>query len=412
MRKDRASEISLIKRADQFIDEILPELVRFRRDLHRHPEVAWEERRTTEQIIRFLESNKFAKISCPLATGLFCDFDGGAHQPLLAIRADIDALAIPDAKQVEYRSQNPGKSHACGHDVHTAVVCGVAKTVQQFSRYMPVNVRFVFQPAEEPIPSGAPKMIEAGVLNGVQAMFGMHVESRLPLGTIALTEGWVNAQSIRLDWEILGKGGHSARPEEAIDPITAGVELIHRARVLSAERWQQTNFPVILQFTRFRSGEAYNAIPETANLTATLRLTRAGLHENLLSELEELNRQVANRTGVNIKMTKKIGAPPVFNDSGLIRKMQQIWKDTQIPGTKVDKEYRSMGGDDFSWYGQQVPVSMVRFGTKQAKRQYQAHSSLFDVPEEVIGLAVKFFIRHILLWRTAEKRTGRKDEVD
>lgn len=401
MKKNSKSTRALVERVDRFVDEIFPELVRFRRDLHRHPEIAWEEHCTTEKIVRFLELNQYTEISRPLPTGLYADFVTGRQQlPFLAIRADIDALAIPDSKAVEYRSQQPGISHACGHDVHTAVVCGVAQVLRRFSRDVPVNVRLVFQPAEEPIPSGAPKMIEAGVLNGVRAMLGLHVETRLPLGTIGLADGWVNAQSIRLDWEIRGRGGHSARPEEAIDPIVAGIKVIRMARGIARERWYKNDPRVILQFTRFESSGAYNAIPESAFLTATLRLVDTGLRDRVLDELDRLNSEVTSQTGAGIKLVKIVGAPPVFNHPDLLDKMYQIWNSAKIPGTMVDKEYRSMGGDDFSWYGQHVPVAMVRFGTNRANDQYQAHSRLFDVPERVITIAVKFLLRQILFWKT------------
>jgi len=315
---------------EDLLKGIFPKLVELRRNLHMFPELAWKEHRTTEKIVQFLEG----------MTGLYSDLIQSPDLNMVALRADIDALPIADEKDVAYRSRHDGVCHACGHDVHTAVVCGVAAVLSHLKANLPVNVRFLFQPAEEPIPTGAPKFIEKGVLEGVNEVWGLHMEPALPLGTVNLTEGWVNAQNVRLKWEIQGKGGHSARPHQAIDPLWAGVRLVDQAYQLAYRQWTQPEFPVILSFTRFHSG----------------------------NQLRELNISLERTTGVQIRFTTLNGAPPVVNDTGIIRRFLHNMTELQKYGMVVEQNFRSMGGDDFGYYGEQLPTAMVRFGVREGRQ--------------------------------------------
>jgi len=384
---------------EDLLKGIFPKLVELRRNLHMFPELAWKEHRTTEKIVQFLEGMGFTDIQKPLETGLYSDLIQSPDLNMVALRADIDALPIADEKDVAYRSRHDGVCHACGHDVHTAVVCGVAAVLSHLKANLPVNVRFLFQPAEEPIPTGAPKFIEKGVLEGVNEVWGLHMEPALPLGTVNLTEGWVNAQNVRLKWEIQGKGGHSARPHQAIDPLWAGVRLVDQAYQLAYRQWTQPEFPVILSFTRFHSGTAYNALPDSSILEGTLRLTDPGSREEYLNQLRELNISLERTTGVQIRFTTLNGAPPVVNDTGIIRRFLHNMTELQKYGMVVEQNFRSMGGDDFGYYGEQLPTAMVRFGVREGKNWPQLHSGKFDVPEKVIEIAVRFFVWQILSWR-------------
>jgi len=319
--------------------------------------------------------------------------------PTVALRADIDALPVPDEKDVPYRSQNEGICHACGHDVHTAVMCGVAALLNRLETPLPVNVRFLFQPAEEPIPSGAPRFIEAGVLEGVDSIWGLHMEPSLPLGTVGLTRGWVNAQSIRLEWKLRGSGGHSARPHLTANPITAGAALLMQASQQATSEWNQPDKPVVLAFTRFISGESYNVIPKEAAITATLRITDPEAKAPLLEKLASLTRHIAGGSEVEAEFTYHAGAPPVINHPDIVGKFIRNLEQSGLGEFRIERNFRSMGGDDFGWYAQALPAALVRFGiASEGKEAPGLHTGKFDVLEEVIKLAVLFFVIQVLNW--------------
>ncbi|MBN2366488.1 MAG: amidohydrolase [Calditrichaeota bacterium] len=380
----------------QTINDIFPELILLRRSLHQAPEVGWKEIQTTARIIRFLENKATFTIWKPLKTGLVCDFISQEAAPYIALRADIDALPLHDLKTVPYRSRIDGVCHACGHDIHTAVMAGVAVFFRQSGIHLSHNLRFIFQPAEEPIPSGAPRMIEQDVLNGVQEIWAMHVDSTMALGTIGLTAGWVNAQSIKLRWEITGKGGHSARPHLANNPVEAGAKLVARTMHSVNHYRSKTNSNFAFTFTQFQSGSAYNVIPDSAVLYGTLRITDRESKIQLLQLLAETGQEIEAETGITIELTSREGAPPVINSNKIVDRFQRNLPDTYGIDFKVEENKRSMGGEDFSWYLEKTPGVLVKFGIALQENSPAVHTGWFDAPEEVIRLAVLFFLHQLL----------------
>ncbi len=390
-------------RIDKSLDSIFPELVRIRREFHSQPELAWQEFETTHRIIRFLETQKIENIERPMQTGVVAQIGNDGAKPTVVLRADMDALPVQDEKKVEYRSTAHGICHACGHDVHMTIALGTAAVLKQAAQELPVNVRFVFQPAEEPIPSGAPKMLEKNILQDAHAALGMHVDPALALGKKGLTAGWVNAQAIRLEWKIRGRGGHSARPHLAADPLWAGTRLIQDSYQTAYRLWSRPDYPVVLSFTRFNGGNSYNIIPEIAGLTASLRVTNVEMGPKILDGLRQINRHIENECGVEIEFDTLTGSPPVMNDKNLVSQLIENWKKLNGNITDIENEYRSMGGDDFGWYSQKLPAAMVRFGTALKDISRNLHTGLFDVPEEVIRIAVDFFAGQLLNWNTETK---------
>jgi metal-dependent amidase/aminoacylase/carboxypeptidase family protein len=337
------------------LHEIIPQLIELRRVLHREPELAWQEFATTEKIINYLSNHEISRIRRPLKTGLVVDIRNDKISKFIGLRADIDALAIPDQKKVNYASEHAGISHACGHDVHTVVMTGVAVMLRKFISLLPLNVRIIFQPAEEPIPSGAPKMISHGVLSNLETIWAMHVEPALPLGTVCLTKGWVNRQTISLNWKITGKGGHSARPE--------------------------------------------NAIPDQAESGATLRITDMNKKEEYLKKVVQINQQIEQRFKVIINFSSIAGAPPVINDTKVINKLMATLDSWPGENIRIEQDYRSMGGDDFGWYVKKIPGALIRFGSSSKVGTPGLHTGLFDVPHEIIPAAIEFFLFQIFNWR-------------
>ncbi len=356
----------------------LTKLVQFREELFRNPEAGWQEARTTEAIRRFLEEHApELRIFRPLNTGLVVEMTPHPGAPFLALRADIDALEMGDTVR-----------HACGHDVHTTIALGVAALLGRQKHSGQYNWRFIFQPAEEPIPSGAPRMIEAGVLEGVKAVLGMHVDPQLPLGTIGLVEGWSNAQSIRLDWNFRGPGGHSSRPQGVPDPLRTATEYVQQAYRL-ATRWASAPFPSQLTFTEIVAREGYNVIPRATTLTATLRVTSEQVREENLEALRELNNTLSRKSGVEITWKVQAGSPPVYNDEALTRQVGEI---ARRKGWKVMEAERSMGGDDFGWYTRHIPGVLVRLGIQEGEESIPLHSPQFKAPSAIIEPAIRFFL--------------------
>jgi amidohydrolase len=387
------------EKLSKIIDEVYPGLVSLRRSLHQEPEIGFQEFQTTQKIIRLLNSLGRMEITQPLSTGLVANLRFSEHLPWIAIRADIDALELTDLKQVSYCSQRPGICHACGHDVHTAILCGIAAVLLREEWQVPVNVRLIFQPAEEPIPSGAPLMIEKGVLDEIQTVWSMHVEPLLPLGTVGLSAGWVSAQSNKLEWKLIGKSAHSAHPHLGYNPILAGQRIIQLLQETSAELWHTPDYPVVLVFTQFRAENiAYNTIPEKAYLAATLRITNLAEWEKYFSDISRINSRCKAETGVNVLFTANRGSPPVFNDVKIVQRFRQNLILSESLDFVLEDVYRSMGGDDFGWFCQHVPAAMVRFGISQGETAPALHTGMFDVPESIISTAVLFFLYQIFLW--------------
>ncbi|UCF64265.1 MAG: amidohydrolase [bacterium] len=387
------------KTLEKKVEEVMPDLIQLRRNLHQEPELGWLEYRTTEKIIEFLNKYKIDRIFRPLKTGLVAEIINHPDSPFIGIRADIDGLPIPDEKSVDYRSRCEGISHACGHDFHTAVVCGLAAIIQSYRRDLKYNLRFIFQPAEEPIPSGAPRMIEKGVLKDIQTIWTWHVEPALPLGTIGLMSGWVNAQSIKLDWEIKGKAGHSARPGLAHNPISAASYMVQKIEDYFAELGIHHKFPAVMAFTKIQSrGDAYNAIPEQAEVGGTLRITEPDKKDLYTEIMQDITQHTEKKYGVHVASHILVGSPPVLNDASIVGRFLQNLEKLKCKEFEIVKHERSMGGEDFGWYSMKVPSALVRFGTALEGKAPAVHTGLFDAPEEIISFAVSFFLHQILQW--------------
>ncbi len=376
----------------QSFSEILPAVVQLREELHQHPELSWQEVETTKRIRRFLASFGIQTFHQPGETGGWVDFLFQEGAPFVMIRGDIDALPIQDAKNVPYKSQNPGVCHACGHDVHTSIAAGVAAAIHHSGIKLPFNLRVLFQPAEEPIPAGAPKMIEAGVLKDVKLALGMHVDPRIPLGTISLTPGWVNMQSIQLDLLFEGPGGHSSRPSETADIIWLASRLIQDSYGIIYREFDWMKYPIMLTFTEIEAKEGYNIIPKKLRLTGTLRLTNPQAKNRFLMRFRNLLQELESENGIVIHFMKKEGAPPVHNNPRLVRTLQEIIQRETPDQFHVIDGYRSPGGDDFGFYAQQVPSTLVRLGIQTRDDQPGLHTQYFDAPKEVIEIGLRFFL--------------------
>ena len=380
----------------QEVKRLLPELIEFREDLHRHPELSWQEFRTTEKIGEKLAAHGLSNFKRIIDTGGTLDLEFKKGAPYILLRGDIDALPLQDEKQVPYRSQNEGICHACAHDVHTTTALGTALAIKALKPDLDHNLRFVFQPAEEPIPSGAPQMIAHGALEDVACALGMHMEPRIPLNTIGLTAGRVNMQSIRIDLTLKGPGGHSARPSDTADLLWIASRIIQDSYQIIYREVNLMDNTVVLTFTEIHAAQGYNVIPGELTLTGTIRLADPAKKLVFYERFRKLLAHLESESGCTIDLNIQEGSEPILNDKHVIDQLTEATVNGFWMPVGIDANFRTPGTDDFSHYVKDIPGAYIRFGVGTEKHTATLHEGLFDVPKEVINIAVSFFTYQLL----------------
>ncbi|WP_327257632.1 amidohydrolase [Streptomyces sp. NBC_01244] len=393
-------------------DHLRAELIAFRRDLHMHPELGHQEFRTTAAIKARLEKAGLRPRVLKSGTGLICDvgtWDG--VRPMLALRADIDALPIPDAKtHVSYRSTVPDRAHACGHDVHTAVVLGAGLVLAELDRRgeLPRPVRLLFQPAEEVLPGGATEAIDSGVLDGVGKIIALHCDPRVDAGRIGLRAGPITSACDRLEVTLEGPGGHTARPHLTTDLVTAAARLALDLPALLTKRMDARS-GMSVTWGRIEAGHACNVIPMHAELSGTVRCLDLTSWHEAPDQIHAVIDEIASMHRAKSEITYVRGVPPVVNDPMVTELLREAMSARRGADSVEDTE-QSLGGEDFSWYLEHVPGAMARLGVRApgdtAKRDL--HRGDFDVDEAAIGVGVEFFTAAALLdGRSLEGRRAR-----
>ncbi|MFW6722861.1 amidohydrolase [Streptomyces sp. MAR4 CNY-716] len=380
------------------------ELIAFRRDLHMHPELGNQEFRTTAAIKERLEQEGLAPRVLPAGTGLICDIgipDGGtAPGPMLALRADIDALPIPDTKTVPYRSAVPDRAHACGHDVHTVVVLGAGIVLAGLARegLLPRPVRLIFQPAEEVLPGGATDAIEAGVLEGVGRIIGVHCDPRVDVGRIGLRQGAITSACDRLEISLDGPGGHTARPHLTTDLVTAAARVATDVPALLSRR-VDARAGLAVTFGRLHAGHACNVVPQHAELSGTVRCLDLDTWRRAPDMVHAAVDEVAAMHRAKSAITYVRGVPPVVNEPATTALLANAM--TARRGTEsVETTEQSLGGEDFSWYLEHVPGALARLGVRavgETGLPRDLHQGDFDVDESAIRVGVELFTAAALL---------------
>ncbi|MER5810350.1 amidohydrolase [Streptomyces sp. NPDC002033] len=382
-------------------DHLRAELIAFRRDLHMHPELGHQEFRTTAAIKARLEKAGLRPRVLKSGTGLICDvgtWDGG--RPMLALRADIDALPIPDAKtHVSYRSTVPDRAHACGHDVHTAVVLGAGLVLADLDRQglLPHPVRLLFQPAEEVLPGGASDAIESGVLDGVGRIIAVHCDPRVDAGRIGLRPGPITSACDRLEVSLSGSGGHTARPHLTTDLVTAAARVAVDVPALLTRRMDARS-GMSVTWGRIEAGHACNVIPMHAELSGTVRCLDLNAWYEAPDMIHAAIDEVATMHGAKFEINHVRGVPPVVNDPVVTELLREAMAARRGAGSVEDTE-QSLGGEDFSWYLEHVPGAMARLGVRRPgdTAKHDLHRGDFDVDESAIGVGVEFFTAAALL---------------
>src|SRR3954453_22186202 len=369
------------------------ELVAVRRHLHAPPELGFAEHETTAFLEQRLAAAGLQPRRLRGGTGLVCDVAGDTDGPVVVARADIDALPLHDLKDVPYASTRDGLCHACGHDVHTTVLLGTALALASLDG-LPGTVRCVFQPAEEQVPGGGRTVVDEGVLAGATRAFALHCDPSLQAGQVGLRTGSITAACDRIEVTLTGPGGHTARPQMTVDLVHALGRVVTEVPGLLS-RLVDPRSSVSLVWGAISSGVAPNAIPQTGTLRGTLR----GLDRAVWSEAEDLVRrlvtELAQTSGAHVAIEYVRGVPPVVNDPRSVALLRSAALETV--GTEgVALSPQSMGGEDFGWFAEVLPIALARLGTHGSGDPLDLHRGTFDVDERAIGVGVRLLARTAL----------------
>ncbi|HET6204910.1 MAG TPA: amidohydrolase [Planctomycetota bacterium] len=357
-----------------------------RGDLHRHPEPSFEERRTAALVGARLRALGLAPRSIG-ATGLLADLEvpGAARRVLL--RADLDALRMPDACRPGLRSETPGVAHACGHDAHTAMLLGAASLLVRHRDRLRASVRFVFQHAEECCPGGAIDFVRAGALDGVSAAYALHVIGDLSAGTVSLAEGATMASADEFAIRVVGRGGHAAAPHLAADPVPAASAATLALHSIVSRRVDPFT-PAAISVCSIQGGTAFNVIPESVELRGTARALEARLRDRLEEWIREAAGSAAAAHGCAAEVDYRRGYPVTVNDPEEASRAREIAASLLGAASVLREGRRVLGAEDFAYFAEKVPSAYAFLGVRNERRGITAsnHHPAFDVDEEVLPM--------------------------
>ena len=372
----------------QFAPGDAQRLVELRRDLHRHPELSWKEKATSDKLLAALASLGITDVVRVAGTGLVARVPGSDRSaPVVAVRGDIDALPITENTGLPFASENTGVMHACGHDVHASWAVGAAMLLAR--KPAAGDVLVVFQPAEE-LGDGARAILESGALANVAAIFGGHVDRRFEVGQVVAQAGALAASTDSFEIEIAGAGSHGARPHESNDPIVAASAIITALQTLVSRRLDPAQ-PGVVTVGTINAGTASNIIPDRARLTGTIRATSAPARALLTRELERMADAVAKAYGVRATTTLSGGTPPIVNPENMAAIAARAVTTVLGDAALVPLGTTNMGGEDFAVYMESIPGCFMRIGAREpGGRVIAAHSPEYYAAEGAlfIGAAV------------------------
>lgn len=351
--------------------------------LHRHPELSYEEVETTKRVREVLQEHDVAVLDSSLKTGLVAEVGtADSSGPVVALRADIDALPVTEKTGLPYASETPGRMHACGHDFHTSALLGAALLLKQKETELPGRVKLVFQPAEE-APGGAKKVLETGLLGDVAAVFGLHVSPLLPVGTLGIRAGAVTASVDRFQITFRGKGTHAAHPDAGIDPIPAAAAFIQAAQTI-VSRNLNPFAPGLVSITHVEGGNTWNVIPETVLVEGTTRSLGKEERQLIRENLCRLAERIAEGHGSQAEIDWYEGPPATDNTPEWVEVARQAAQEQPL---EVVEASASLAGEDFAYYQETLPGAFVLVGTG---RSYSNHNPKFQVDPAALWPAAKY----------------------
>ncbi|MGO4544761.1 amidohydrolase [Paenibacillus sp. 2TAB23] len=378
---------------EQLPDWVEDQVIAWRRYLHQHPELSFHEHETAAFVENTLREMEGLTISRPTPTSVVAVLKGDQLGPVIAFRADMDALPIHEENTFDFVSSTPGVMHACGHDGHTAMLLAAAKLLTEKRDYLRGEIRFIFQHAEELPPGGAIELVEAGVMDGVDYVFGVHLASLLPVGQIGIRHGEMMASPDNFTIVIKGYGGHAGYPHRAVDVITVGTQLVgHLQHIVS--RLTDPLERLVVSVTQFTAGSSHNVIPHSATLKGTVRSFKPSVRQEVPEIIRKMSEGIAALYGATVEVNFVYGYEPVINDEWLTNLVHEAAVEV-VGADLVIATPPGMGGEDFSAYQQRVRGTFVNIGAGNEAEGiiFPHHHPKFTIDESSLLTGVKLFLQ-------------------
>lgn len=375
------------------VESLKNDVINLRRYFHQYPEVGFKEFKTSTKIAELLKEWGLEVQTGIAKTGVVGLLRGAKPGKTIGIRADIDALPIQEATNLEFQSKHDGVMHACGHDGHIAIALGAAKVLSEFKDEICGNIKFIFQPAEEG-PGGAEKMILDGVLENptVEAIIGLHIWPEIDSGSVGIKNGPIMAASDRFDIKISGVGGHGAVPHMAVDPIVAGAHIVTALQTLVSREVDPLDCAVISNCV-FNSGTTFNVIPADANISGTVRTFNPKVREVIPQRMKKIIEGIGESMRCQCEFNYTYYYPATINNKDFTSFFEDISKGLLGDDKVFEIERPSMGGEDFSFYLQKIPGTFFFLGTKNSSKDLtkSIHHPEYNIDEDILPIGVKLF---------------------
>ncbi|MEW9671837.1 M20 family metallopeptidase [Ammoniphilus sp. 3BR4] len=374
------------------LEMVKDDVIAWRRYLHQYPELSFQEEKTSQFVYETLQSFGNLELSRPTRTSVVARLLGREPGKVLAMRADMDALPIQEENEFPFASQNPGIMHACGHDGHTAMLLGAAKILSHWKDQIKGEIRFIFQHAEELPPGGAQEMVKEGVMEGVDRVFGIHLMSTVPFGKIGIGYGTMTSANDTFSIRIQGKGGHSSMPNDTIDPIAIGAQVVSNLQHIASRNCDPME-KFVLSVTSFHGGDALNVIPDTVTLGGSVRSFNPKLRDHVPELMEKIIKGITEAHGASYQFDYQRGYSPVINDDKVTNLIEETILDVWGEDTLL-KIPPMMGSEDFSAFANEVPGCFIFVGAGNREKGiiYPHHHPKFTVDEDSLEIGVKLFV--------------------
>lgn len=387
---------------EQQIENVMSEVFEWRRTLHRHPELSFEEHWTSQYIEDELKQMDGIAISRPTPTSVLGIIKGGHPGKKIGLRADIDGLPVNEERtDIDFVSEVPGKMHACGHDGHTSILLGAAKVLSQNKDQLHGEVYLIFQHAEELIPGGAQEMVATGIFDDLDFIYGQHLFTPIPTGRIGIKNGPITSNSDGFELVIQGSGGHASQPELTVDPVIIGTQIINQFQAI-VSRITSPLDSVVISTTNFHAGSAKNIIPDTAQLAGSVRTIDDDTRMLVKEKMEQAVKSICDMYGATYDFNFQFGYAAVVNNDEKTDEVREIA--VEKFGDKVFEYPLAMGGEDFSAFSRLVPstYAWIGAGNNEKDMEYPHHHPKFGIDEDGFIDGVKMMV-YVAMGMTQEK---------
>ena len=381
------------------IEKYLPEVIEFRHDLHRNPELGYEEIRTSQKVAQRLEQQGQFDLQTDIAqTGIVATLGADKTGRAIALRADMDCLPIEEQSGKEWSSEKPGLMHACGHDGHTSCLLGTALVLSELTESLQGPVKFLFQPAEEG-GAGGRKMVEEGVLKDpdVDMMFGLHGWPSISLGEVTTCKGNMMANADEFEITIHGKGGHAARPQKCIDPILVASQVVLALQSI-ASRSTAPEDSIVVTVAQIRGGSAFNIIPDSVYLNGTIRTLSTETQEHVFDRIQTIATNTAEAMGARAEVKLIKGYPVLSNAPEAYDYLQDTFRNMENPVSSIESVFPQLVGEDFAYFAKETSSCFFGLGLKppEADRYPQLHQADFDFNDDALPIGMRCFSELVL----------------